>query len=403
MSAFHHFKYYVGRAADLLSLSEEERKRLETPDRVLKKDLTITLDDGSTATFPAYRVQFNNARGPYKGGIRFHTSADEDEVEALAAMMAIKCAVVDIPFGGGKGGVKVDTKLLSEGEIERVARAYIRAFADHLGPDVDVPAPDMYTNAAIMDIMRDEYETIIGKPASAVVTGKSLSQGGSLGRDTATADGAIIVLKELLGDQHKSVAHLSVSIQGMGNAGARAAELLYGLGAKVVSVSDSKGSLSQRSGLDIPALLSLKEKGKSVIEGEGEVGDQDAVIDASCEVLVPAALEEQIHVENVGSVKADVVLEIANGPTTPEADEELLKQGVVVVPDVLANAGGVTVSYFEWVQNKSGETWSKEQIEGRLEETMKDAYRDVADFARDRNVSLREAAYALAISRILEN
>ena len=402
MSAFHFFTSHVDRAAALLSLSEEERARLQTPDRVLKKELTITLDDGGTASFPAYRVQFNNARGPYKGGIRFHPSADEDEVEALAAMMAIKCAVVDIPFGGGKGGVKVDTKLLSEGEIERVARAYIRAFADHLGPDIDVPGPDMYTNSTIMDIMRDEYESIVGKEALAVVTGKSLQHGGSVGRDTATADGAIIVLKELLGDQHRSVANLKIAVQGMGNAGSRAAEVLHSLGGTLVSVSDSKGSLSKIAGLDIPSLIALKEAGKSVVDGEGDVGDQDDVIDASCDILIPAALEEQIHGGNAHEVQADVVLEIANGPTTPEADEELAKRGIAVVPDVLANAGGVTVSYFEWLQNKGGETWSEEQVEARLEETMKDAYRDVADFARDRNVALREAAYALAISRILE-
>ena len=402
MSAFHFFTSHVDRAAALLSLSEEDRQRLETPDRVLKKELTITLDDGGTASFPAYRVQFNNARGPYKGGIRFHPSADEDEVEALAAMMAIKCAVVDIPFGGGKGGVKVDTKKLSEGEIERVARAYIRAFADHLGPDIDVPAPDMYTNSTIMDIMRDEYESIIGKEAAAIVTGKSLEHGGSVGRDTATADGALIVLKELLGDQHRSVGNLKVSVQGMGKAGSRAAEVLHTLGATIGSVSDSKGSLSKIDGLDIPSLISLKEAGKSVVEGEGDVGDQDDVIDASCDVLIPAALEEQIHGGNAHEVQADVVLEIANGPTTPEADEELAKRGIAVVPDVLANAGGVTVSYFEWLQNKGKETWSEGQVEARLEETMKDAYRDVADFARDRNVTLREAAYALAISRILE-
>ncbi len=418
MAAFEFFKHHVDTAANLLGLSEEDRKRLETPDRVLRANLEITLDDGAAATFPAYRVQFNNARGPYKGGIRFHPEADEDEVKALAAMMAIKCAVVDIPFGGAKGGVAFDPKQYSPHEVHEVARAYVRAFAEHLGPDLDVPAPDVYTNPDIMAVMLDEYEKIVGGSAPAFITGKPLEKGGSIGRDTATADGAIVVLRSLLDDQHRGAEGLRAAVQGAGNAGAQAARLLDAMGVHIIGVADSHGTLLSRSGLDIEHVLEAKESKGSVrglycdgsvcdaarMEADAvELHDPDAVISASVDILVPAALEEQITLANVEAVRADIVLEIANGPTTPEADAVLAERGVAVVPDVLANAGGVTVSYFEWLQNKQGERWTREDVHNRLEETMRNAYRDVADFALDRNVTLREAAYALGISRILEN
>lgn len=402
MAAFEHVKYHTAKAAALLGWGEDDLTTFLTPEHILRAELTIPLEAGGTASFPAYRVQFNNARGPYKGGIRFHPDADEDEVSALAAMMAIKCAVVDIPFGGGKGGVAVDPKKLTLGEIDALAREYVQAFADNLGPDTDVPAPDVYTNAHIMDVMRAEFERITGSPAPGMITGKSLGNGGILGRDTATADGAVIVLSALLQDQNRNPGSLSASVQGAGNAGAQAARLLAGMGMKVVALSDSKGTLLNSAGLDIDAVLAAKEEKGSVIYGEGEQGDAEEVLTAACEILVPAALEEQIRVENADSITADIILEIANGPTTPEADEELAKRGVAILPDVLANAGGVTVSYFEWLQNKSGETWSKDRVTSQLEDTMKDAYRDVADFATQRIVSLREAAYALALQRIKE-
>jgi glutamate dehydrogenase/leucine dehydrogenase len=404
MAAFQYFKENVDKAADLLGLSQEDRAKLETPDRVLRAELSITLDSGETATYPAYRVQFNNARGPYKGGIRFHPDADEDEVSALAAMMAIKCAVVDIPFGGAKGGVAVDPKQLSEAEIERLSRAYVRAFGEHLGPDVDVPAPDVYTTPAIMAIMRDEYEQMVGHEAPAVITGKPLEHGGSLGRDTATADGAIMVLDALLADQHRDMGELTAAVQGAGNAGAQAARLLERGGARVIAISDSKGTLANKNGLSVDAVLSIKEDKGSVHDAAalGDALPAEFIVSAPVDVLVPAALEEQIRADNAESVQAGIILEIANGPVTPEADAILSLRGAAIVPDVLANAGGVTVSYFEWLQNKAGESWGKEEIHERLEKVMHDAYRDVADFALMRGVTLREAAYALAISRILE-
>lgn len=407
MAAFEYFKTHVTKAAALLGLSEEQTQSLMTPDRVLRADLTIPLDAGGTATFPAYRVQFNNARGPYKGGIRFHPDADEDEVSALAAMMAIKCAVVDIPFGGAKGGVAVDPKKLSQTELHLLSRAYVQAFNEHLGQDKDVPAPDVYTNSEIMGVMLDEHQKITGQKAPAMITGKSLEHGGIVGRDTATADGAVVVLKALVSDQHRDLSKLSASIQGAGNAGAHAARILSGLGMSVVALADSKGTLVNKEGLDIENVLARKEAGKSLADALEYSDDQlfhvaSAVITAQADVLIPAALEEQITIENVADVRADAILEIANGPVTPEADEILSKRGVIVIPDVLANAGGVTVSYFEWLQNRSDEVWSRERVLDRMEETMRDAYRDVADFALDRGCTLREAAYALALQRILD-
>lgn len=403
MAAFEYFKEHVAKAADLLKLTEEERTTLMTPDRVLTADLEVTRDDGSVATYPAYRVQFNNARGPYKGGIRFHPGADKDEVSALAAMMAIKCAVVDIPFGGAKGGVTVDPKELSAGELDRLARAYVRAFADHLGPEVDVPAPDVYTNPHIMAVMLDEYETITGTPAPAMITGKPIENGGILGRDTATADGALYVLEALLEDQHRSMEGIEVAVQGAGNAGAQAARLVVQHGGKVVALADSHGALLNPSGMDVDAVLGEKASGASVHDAiaYGTAAGADALITSACDVLVPAALEEVITAANAGSVMATVVLEVANGPVTPDADALLTARAIGVVPDVLANAGGVTVSYFEWLQNRLGENWTHERVTERLRETMRDAYRDVADFAYERGITLREAAYALAITRIL--
>lgn len=404
MAAFEYFKHNVGKAADLLKLSDEDRASFMTPDRVLRASLEVVMDDGRTETYPAYRVQFDNARGPYKGGIRFHPEADEDEVSALAAMMAIKCAVVDIPFGGAKGGVTVDPKKLSAAELDRLARAYVRAFSDNLGPDVDVPAPDVYTTPAIMAAMLDEYETITGTKAPAMITGKPIENGGILGRDTATADGAIFVLEALLEDQHRSMEKIEVAIQGAGNAGAQAAHLVDTHGGKVVALADSHGTLLNEDGMDVAAVLALKHEGKSVHDASayGTPAAPSAVITAACDVLVPAALEDAVTAKNAGSVMATVVLEIANGPVTPEADELLMARAIGVVPDVLANAGGVTVSYFEWLQNRSGETWTHERVTERLRDTMRDAYRDVADFANERAITLREAAYALALTRILD-
>ena len=417
MAAFEHFKTNMDKAATLLNLGEAERVALETPDRILRAEISIKLDAGGTASFPAYRVQFNNARGPYKGGIRFHPNADEDEVSALAAMMAVKCAVVGIPMGGGKGGVAVDPKKLSRDEIHRLSRAYVRAFAEHLGPDTDVPAPDVYTNPEIMGVMLDEYENIVGKNVPAMITGKPLSLGGSLGRDTATADGAMAVLNALLKDRNVDAGKLTVAVQGAGNAGAQAARIAVRQGMRVVALADSHGTLATVRGIDVERTLAVKELQGSVrnvycegpvcdavrlAEDEAEILAPDAVVGVAADMLIPAALEEQVRTDNVQEVKAGIILEIANGPVTPEADAALVARAITIIPDVLANAGGVTVSYFEWIQNRTGDYWKKEIVEARLRETMGKAYREVADFAEERGVTLREASYALALSRILD-
>lgn len=415
MAALQFFHHNVSKAADLLGLTDNERTTLLTHDRVLKKELTIQMDAGGTATFPAYRVQFSNARGPYKGGIRFHPDADEDEVSALAAMMAIKCAVVGIPFGGGKGAIAVDPKKLSRTEIHALSREFVRAFSDYLGPDTDIPAPDVYTNPEIMGVMLDEYERITGKNQPAMITGKPLSLGGSLGRDTATADGAMAVLGALLGDKALDPKALKIAVQGAGNAGAQAARLAQKSGMKVVALADSHGTLYREQGIDVGRTLLAKEEKGSVksLYCEGSVCDaarlaeddvqilsSESIIGLSADVFIPAALEEQVHAGNANEVKAGIVLEIANGPVTPEADAALAAKSAVVVPDVLANAGGVTVSYFEWMQNKSGDYWSREIVHDRLLSTMTKAYREVADFAKERGTTLREAAYALALARL---
>jgi glutamate dehydrogenase (NADP+) len=417
MAAFEYFKTNVDKAATLLGLSVEERKALETPDRILRAELAVQMDDGRTETFPAYRVQFNNARGPYKGGIRFHPDADEDEVCALAAMMAIKCAVVGIPMGGGKGGVAVDPKKLSRNEVHRLARAYVRAFADNLGPDIDVPAPDVYTNAEIMGVMLDEYEQIVGHKAPAMITGKPLELGGSAGRDTATADGAMAVLGAYLEDQKVSLGALTVAIQGAGNAGAQAARLAERMGMTVTAIADSHGTLESPNGIDVERTLEAKESKGSVrnlycegsvcdaiklAEDKAEILAPEAVIESNANILIPAALEEQIRADNTDTVQVSIILEIANGPVTPQADAMLAQKQTVVIPDVLANAGGVTVSYFEWLQNRAGERWDTERVEKELFQIMTKAYREVSDFAKNKNITLREAAYALALSRLLE-
>ena len=405
MAVFQYFKQNIHKSARLIGLTDAELEAFQKPDRILHADLTIPLDEGGTATFPAYRVQFNNARGPYKGGIRFHPGADEDEVSALSAMMAVKCAVVGIPFGGAKGGVVVDPKKLSQKEIFELARAYVRAFSEWLGPDIDIPAPDMYTTSEIMAVMLDEYERIMGKSSPAMITGKPLSIGGSVGRDTATADGAIAVLSALLEDRSIDASHVSAAVQGAGNAGAQAAQLLQTMGIKVIALADSKGTLVKEEGLDVAAVLATKEFSGSVLDAISDgarLADASAVITTVADIFVPAALEEQITRTNIAAVKASIILEIANGPITPEADEYLAARGVVVIPDVLANAGGATVSYFEWMQNRTGERWSRTNVKTKLQETMRGAYREVADFAADRGVTLRQAAYALALTRIIE-
>ncbi len=411
------FRVNLEQALSHLNASSAERALFAEPQHVWKKDIVITCDDGSSATFPAFRVQYNNARGPYKGGIRFHPAADEDEVKALAALMAVKTAVVGIPFGGSKGGVQCDPKSLSKSEVEALARAYVRAFAEHLGPDIDVPAPDVNTNPDIMAWMRDEYEITTRSYAPAMITGKPLSFGGSHGRDKATAQGAFFILEELIEREALHPRELRVAIQGFGNAGATMAQFLHNAGLTVVAVSDSHGGIYYPEGLD-PVRIEKYKKSTGSVAGEyckGSVCDlekmkldhaerisNEQLLELPCDILIPAALDNVITAENAKKIQAKYIVEVANGPTTPEADAILHARDVMIIPDVLANAGGVTVSYFEWVQGRSGEQWTEERVEEELKRTMLTAFRDVRRVARREKITFREAAFVLGVKRMLE-
>ncbi len=394
-------------AAQVAKVSEDTLERLRLPQSVLKVSVPVRMDDGSLRTFPGYRVRYDATRGPTKGGIRFHPRVNTDEVQSLAFWMTFKCACLDLPFGGAKGGISVDVKELSLAELERLSRKYIDRIADAIGPDVDIPAPDMYTNQMVMGWMVDQYSTIKRAQTPAVITGKPLALGGSLGRDTATADGAFHVLATLrpklaeVNGQHDGDG-VTVAIQGFGNAGARMAELCANAGYRVVAVSDSTRAVRDDDGLDVAALREAKSEDGELPAGAGEELDPEELLELEVDVLIPAALEGVITTENADRVRARSVLEVANGPVAVEADEPLADNGVTVIPDILANAGGVTVSYFEWVQNRGGLRWGADQVADGLKDRMVRETDNVWELARDREVSLRTAAYALGLERISE-
>ncbi|HLD39588.1 MAG TPA: Glu/Leu/Phe/Val dehydrogenase [Candidatus Nanoarchaeia archaeon] len=386
---------FLEKIAPLAKLSREEITKLETPDRVLKAELSV-----NGKKYPAYRVQFNNARGPYKGGIRYHPEVSEDEVKSLAFWMTIKTAVTDLPFGGGKGGVTVDPKKLSKKELEELSRAYVRAFYKYLGPDTDIPAPDVYTTAEIMAWMLDEFEKVTGKKAPAFITGKPLELGGSKVRDIATALGGVYVLEEAV--KKVGLKDKTVAIQGFGNAGMNMAKLLAEEGYVIVAVSDSKGGIYDSAGLEIEEVMKSKESKGSVVEyKKARKISNEELLECECSILIPSALSGVITEKNAGKVKAKIVLELANGPTTPEADQILWNKKVLVLPDILANAGGVTVSYFEWVQNKKNQSWSEQEVKKKLQEKMISAFTQIWKEFSDEKKSFRTAAYVLALKKIV--
>lgn len=388
-------------ATDRLELDKKTVKALSKPNVIHRAKLKIQMDSGKTKTFQAFRSQHNNARGPYKGGIRFHPGVTEDEVKALSMWMTWKCATVGIPYGGGKGGVIVDPKQLSEAELERLSRAYVRAFYKHLGAWRDVPAPDVNTTSQIMAWMLDEYEQRRGQLEPGFITGKPIALGGSQGRDVATATGGFYVLRELL--KKKKMRKPSVAIQGFGNAGSVFAELAAQAGYTVAAVSDSRGGIYNPKGLSVVKASDHKGNTGSVVglRGSRDISNEE-LLELPVDVLVPAALENVITQRNAMAVKAKIVLELANGPTTPEADEELNERGVVVVPDVLANAGGVTTSYFEWVQNLHGYYWEKAEVLAKLEKIMVSAFNGVWTMSSEKQVSMRLGAYLVAVQRVAE-
>lgn len=389
-------------AARHVQIDSDVLEKLKYPRETMKVRLLIRMDDGSRKSFLAWRCRYDDTRGPTKGGIRFHPDSTVEEVETLAFWMTVKCAVTNLPYGGGKGAVQVDPKSLSKAELERLSRAYVQAFAGIIGPDRDIPAPDVYTNAMIMGWMADEYASIQGRAPPAVITGKPITLGGSVGREDATARGGFYLTCHLTERLGLPTEGLRVAVQGFGNAGQHVARLFRSVGAKIVAVSDSGGAVYAASGLDVDALLAAKAAGQSVVQAEhgGKVISPEELVAVGCDVLAPSAMEDMVHDGNAGSVRAKVVLELANGPITPEGDRLLADKGVVVLPDILANAGGVTVSYFEWVQNRQGYYWTLDEVQSRLKTIIETEGDAVWSIAEDKGVTLRTAAYIHALGRL---
>lgn len=404
-----------------VEMSDDEFERLSTHDKIIENEVEIEMDSGKKKKFKAFRAQHNDAIGPYKGGIRFHPGVTKEEVKALSMWMTWKSGIVGLPFGGGKGGVVVDPKSLSQGELEKLSRAYIRAIADDIGAWKDVPAPDVNTNSQIMAWMLDEYQKIglrgegrglrEGSPY-ATFTGKPVILGGSLGREQATGLGGFYVLEKLVEKRKLKKSNLTIAVQGLGNVGYWFSYFAHKAGYKIVAVSDSRGGVYVEEGLDPEKTLDCKHKKGQVSDcyclsdgcktnPKNQISNQD-LLELPVEVLVPAALEQVITKENADKVKAKYVLEMANGPTTPEADEVLEKKGVVLVPDVLANSGGVAVSYFEWVQNNMGYYWEEGEVFEKLKKKMDEAFEKVYGFMLEKKISMRKAVYVVAVRRVLE-
>ena len=410
---FENTEKLVDRAGRILGLSSETMARLNTADRVLAFEIPVRMDDGMEKKFAGWRVQHNNALGPYKGGIRFHPDSNLDEVKALASLMTWKTSLMGIPYGGAKGAVAVDPRALSPRELEELSRGYVRAVAQYIGPDKDVPAPDVGTNAQIMEWMTDEYGKIAGAPMPAAFTGKPIEKGGSQGREEATGFGGYVVLREYL--NHTPLASapndITVAIQGFGNVGQNIALFMPQHGLKIIAVSDSKGGMCEPDGIEIPQLIDTKEKTGVIDRNKCYPLSSRAMLCHDCtnaslltlktDILIPAALENQITQENAPEVRARVILEMANGPVTPEADAILLSKGIEIIPDILANGGGVVGSYFEWVQSRENNYWEKDRVLKAIEEKMIAAFNDVARTKEAHNISWREAAYVQALKRVV--
>ncbi len=396
----------LDRAASMLGLEEKDYIQLKYPEREVKVSIPVVMDDGSVKVFEGYRVQHSGVRGPYKGGIRYHQNVDMDEVKALAAWMSFKCAVVDIPYGGGKGGVTVDATKLSKGELERLTRKYATLLYPVIGPEIDIPAPDVNTNAEIMGWFMDTYSTLKGHLSPGVVTGKPIPIGGSLGRGEATGRGVMLMTREISKKLGLSLKGAKVAVQGAGNVGGTAAKLLYREGCKVVALSDVSGGIYSEEGLNIEEIMDFltAQRGRLLKDydapGLVRISNEELLLQ-DVDILIPAALENQITEEIAPRIKAKIIVEGANGPTTVGGDKILEQNGVVVVPDILANSGGVTVSYFEWVQNLQSFRWEEEEINKRLENIMIKAFNEVWDKAVNAGTTLRMGAYMVAVDRIV--
>lgn len=389
--------------SDLPALKDYNLTILDHPQRTLIVEFPLHKDDGSTEMIKGFRVQYNNALGPTKGGLRFHQDVNLAEATELAFLMTLKCSLVDLPYGGGKGGVQIDPKKLSAEEHERMTRRFAREIAHFIGEDHDIPAPDVNTNSAVMLTLLDEYEKTIGKKSPATFTGKPVEHGGSLGRETSTSLGGYFVLREYLGNHTPS--ETTVAIQGFGNVGGHLAEILHSEGYKIVAVSDASTGLYNENGLDIPGVRACKKNSnldayKCEVEPTHISNEELLALDV--DVLVPAALGGVITEKNIADIKADVILEMANAPVEPAADRQLKERGIVVIPDILANAGGVIVSYFEWYQNKHDEKWTEEDVHEKLESKIVGAFKEVANLMREHNITMRQASYVRAVTRVLD-
>ena len=397
----------VKQAAEILGYEESDYEAIKYPERELKVSVPVQMDDGTVKVFEGYRIQHSTSRGPAKGGIRFHPNVNNDEVKALAAWMTFKCAVVGIPYGGGKGGVICDPSQLSEREMRAITRRFTASIAPLIGPDQDIPAPDVGTNAQVMGWMMDTYSMLKGHCVPGVVTGKPIELGGALGRSEATGRGVMLKTKNILAKMGIPMEGTDVVIQGMGNVGSISAKLLHREGMKVVAVSDVSGGIYNPDGLNIPAILEyLSKDRKNLLSGYEEPGmkriDNAELLTMKTTVLVPAALENQINADNAEKIQAKLIVEAANGPTTAEADEILERRGITVVPDILTNAGGVVVSYFEWVQNIQSVSWTEEHVNEELKKIMDKAFYAVWDITQEKQVTMRTGAYLIAVKRVVE-
>ncbi|MGG3468113.1 Glu/Leu/Phe/Val dehydrogenase [Neobacillus pocheonensis] len=389
-------------AIDELGLNQGMYHLLKEPLRTFEVRIPVRMDDGSTKIFTGFRAQHNDALGPTMGGVRFHHQLKEDDVKALSMWMSLKCGIADLPFGGGKGGVICNPRTMSFGELERLSRGYVRAISQIVGPTKDIPAPDMYTNSQIMAWMMDEYSRLRQFDSPGFITGKPLVLGGSEGREKAGAKGVTICIEEAAKKRGVNLKGARVIVQGFGNAGSFIAKFMHEAGAIVVGISDVYGALYDPDGLHIDYLLHRRDSfGTVTTLFEGAISNQE-LLEQDCDILVPAAISNQITVENAGSIKAKIVVEAANGPTTLEATRILAERGILLVPDVLAGAGGVTVSYFEWIQNKQGYYWSEEEIEEKLRSRLVKSFNEIYELAQDRQVHMRLAAYIVGVRKMAE-
>lgn len=403
LNPFEIAKEQVKMACDKLGLDPAVYEILSRPKKIVEVSIPVKMDDGSIRVFTGFRSQHNNAIGPTKGGIRFHPDVTIDEVKALSTWMTFKCSVVGIPYGGGKGGIIVNPKELSQGELERLSRGFINAIYEEIGPNKDVPAPDVNTNGQIMAWMVDEYNKISRVDSPGVITGKPLNIGGSKGRVVATGLGVAITVREAAKRIGLDLNDAKVAIQGFGNVGSYAALTLEGYGAKVVAISNSRTCIYNENGLNIKELMKYNNDNNNIagFQGSKEI-DKNDILTLDVDILIPAALENVITSENADRIKAKIISEGANGPTTPEADEILYRKEIMAIPDILANAGGVTVSYFEWVQNLYGFYWTEEEVLNREEQLMVDAFNNVYEISKEHNVNMRTAAYMASVKRVAE-